>query len=114
MDFDISRFLCFLMACESRFTSGSGEEEKSFVKSVLFVEALSRLRRCANADELPVDDLNRTESAVQGIRKCYMPRDWQVRCTTCKMRHFDMEKGTCKFWVKFAAEALEQKEKPAE
>ena len=87
---------------------GAGDEEKKFVKQVLLKEAYARLKECANSEELPVDHLNRTESAVQGLRKTLLSRDWESRCAVCGVRHSVVEKGTCKFWVAFAEGARER------
>ena len=55
--------------------------------------------------QLPRDDLLKCESAVAGLRKTYLPREWESRCSICGLRHSAVEKGTCKFWIAWAAEA---------
>jgi hypothetical protein len=53
-------------------------------------------------------DLNKVEIAVAGLRKIYLPREWEPRCSTCGVRHAPLEGGTCKFWVQFALNAGER------
>ena len=37
-------------------------------------------------ETLSVDGLQRCESAVQGLRKQYLPRSWENRCADCGLR----------------------------
>ena len=75
--------------------------EKTHVRA-LFKEAHKRLLTCANEPSLFQDELLQVESAVQGLRKVYLRREWDARCAECGLRHTDIEKGTCKFWKQFA------------
>ena len=83
-------------------------------------EAYSRLRACAvdefdasKVKKVIVDPtevtepmgLNRVESACAGLRKMYLPRTWDDRCAFCSARHSIVEKGTCKFWIKWVEDA---------
>ena len=83
---------------------GAGADEKAHVRSLLS-EAFERLTLCASDDQLPEDDLMRCESAVQGLRKSYLIRDWEPRCAFCGVRHSAVEKGSCKYWQAFKATA---------
>ena len=48
------------------------------------------------------------ESAVGGLRKMYLKRpEWDKRCLECGTRHSEVEKGTCKFWIRWMQEAKE-------
>jgi hypothetical protein len=83
---------------------GASDAEKHHVR-VLFAEAYRRLVSAATAEELPLEVLNRSESAFQALRKQYLPQEWEDRCVECGCRHFGIERGSCKFWVTFKAEA---------
>jgi hypothetical protein len=83
---------------------GASADEKHHVK-MLQQELHDRLDSYSVEDELPREALLQCESAVQGLRKSYLPREWESRCSFCGLRHSAVEKGTCKFWVKWAAEA---------
>jgi hypothetical protein len=97
---------------------GASADERELIK-LLLREVHERLRECANNEfaftrvyepsELaePVG-LNRCCSAAAGLRKSYLPRSWNDRCLTCGTRHSTVENGTCKYWVRFAADARER------
>ena len=83
---------------------GASADEKHHLK-MLQQELHDRLDSYSMEAELPREALLQCESAVQGLRKSYLPREWESRCSFCGLRHSAVEKGTCKFWVKWAAEA---------
>ena len=87
---------------------GASSEEKGYTKGLL-VEALERIELCSMDAELPKEDLLRCESAVQGLRKAYLRREWESRCSFCGTRHSIVEKGSCKFWVAWQ-QAIKDKE----
>ena len=99
---------------------GCSAEEKALVK-LLLREVNHRLLLCAE-EEFDVSSLekseemkepiglNRCESAAAGLRKMYLKRPFDERCTTCGTRHHVVESGTCKFWVRWIAEAKEREE----
>ena len=94
---------------------GASADEKAHAKKLLR-EAQRRLRAtCAcKASERDYTVLNRVESAVGGLRKMYLKRpEWDKRCLECGTRHSEVEKGTCKFWIRWMTEA-EQAEAEAQ
>ena len=94
---------------------GAATDEKALVKLFLR-EATHRLSVVASVDfasstvgdaSEPVE-LNKCESAVAGLRKIYLPRNWAERCLECGTRHSVVESGTCKFWRRWTAEARDR------
>jgi len=77
---------------------GASSEEKQHVRALLG-EAYRGIEESFREEELAQEDLLKCESAVQGLRKNLLPREWNDRCLTCGTRHSDVERGTCKFWV---------------
>ena len=96
---------------------GASAEEKALVQKRLLREASRRMQtlcKCS-AEQRDYSVLNRVESAVGGLRKMYLKRpEWDKRCLECGTRHTEVEKGTCKFWRRWADEAKENEEAEAE
>ena len=101
---------------------GAVEAEKAHVKS-LYSKAHDWLVACAacldskaasaeGEEGFDGEELTSIETAVQGMRKDYLAREWAPRCVTCSMRHGPQDpsvqkNGGCDFWVDFANEAKE-------
>ena len=93
---------------------GAGGSEKDHIKELL-AEHQTRLGELAEAAReadyaLPAAEMSQVEAAVQGLRKGLLKRPWCPRCTSCGVRHEDIEYGTCKFWVKFKEAAIKRLE----
>ena len=89
---------------------GAAEAERAHCKLLLGL-AQTRLQACAReaADdeaegELP-DDFAKCCSAVQGLRKTLLAREWNPRCVDCGVRHSGIEIHTCRFWRDWAEQA---------
>lgn len=102
---------------------GASADEKGLVKLMLR-EAYSRLTAsasgefdyssfCEPTDLVEPVGLNRVESACAGLRKMYVPREWDDRCVSCGTRHSTVEHGTCKFWKRWTEEAREREAEEA-
>ena len=85
---------------------GASDDEKQHIR-LLLNEACQRIGTYSCESELPKDDLLQCESAVQGLRKAYLAREWESRCSFCGVRHSIVEKGSCKFWIAWAETAKE-------
>ena len=96
---------------------GASTDERAFVQKRLLGEAGRRLHAvcaCGDAEARDYSILNRVESAVGGLRKMYLKRsDWDQRCLECGTRHTEVEKGTCKFWKRWAEDAKANEENEA-
>ena len=89
---------------------GAAEAERAHCKLLLGL-AQTRLQACAREaaedeaeGELP-DDFAKCCSAVQGLRKTLLPREWNPRCVDCGVRHSGIEIHTCRFWRDWAEQA---------
>lgn len=89
--------------------AGASASEKAHIK-VLLKEANARLGELASPEPLSIDALSKNESATAGLRKMYLHRDLSDRCSDCGTRHSSVESGTCKFWIKWAADARVREE----
>lgn len=93
---------------------GAGEDERSHC-TLLVKEGFGQLQRfikgaksLATINAQLMADINKVEIAVAGLRKAYLPREWEPRCSVCGIRHTALETGTCKFWVKYAQQAQDK------
>jgi len=87
--------------CARLSQNGAAEQEKQHTE-MLMDAARERFDGVASGGEadkwLPPMDFNKCESAVQGLRKTLLRRPWNPRCSSCGVRHEDIEFSTCRFW----------------
>ena len=86
---------------EMRLTQGrAGMEEREQARTLLdaCVDRLISIAPEASEGKWVPPPFSKCESAVQGLRKTLLRRPWCKRCTSCGVRHEDIEFSTCKFW----------------
>jgi hypothetical protein len=86
---------------ELRLSQGrSGMEEREHARTLLdaCVDRLVSIAPEASEGKWVPPLFSKCESAVQGLRKTLLRRPWCKRCTSCGVRHEDIEFSTCKFW----------------